>query len=87
MRPPRQCAPHALNIDLQLLLKSNIMESIANLGNTLITTAGYLASFALGAYIHAHGRAGLPFTLKAFRKLKRMTPERESEIEQGVSQR
>lgn len=62
------------------------MESIVDLFNTLINTVGYLASFALGAYIHAHGRAGLPFTLKAFRKPKRMTPEREVEIEQGVSQ-
>lgn len=63
------------------------MESIALIFIFIIAVAGMLGAFFLGAYVHSHGRDALPFGLKKPRKPKRMTPEREIEIEQGINAR
>jgi len=63
------------------------MQSIAEILNHFIFTGGMLGAFFLGAYVHSHGRDALPFGFKKLRKPKRMTPEREIEIEQGVTRR
>ena len=60
------------------------MESIAEILNHFISAAGMLGAFFLGAYVYSHGRDALPFGLKKPGKRKRMTPEREIEIEQGI---